>query len=304
MSEKFGGQDGSVSGSEAATDRSLSPGRIVSPLAEICAALKALQSQRRFCIRLQSRCNGATEAFIARHLGYHSGLAEEARQKLFQEAGRLRRAVERSGGGDQLISVTQTMHVAAACAPLILLSAAARKGFDDHRSGIEKRMRAAAQATPGAEFVAATRGFGELALAIVIGEAGDLALYANPAKLWKRLGFGVIDHKRQRCHKDKELAALHGYSAARHGEIFAAVSTPLFFAQSAAKGEYRALYETRRAHTAEAHPEWTKTHARDDAVRYITKRALRELWRAWRAAGEGLSPGSGVPPAEFPEAAE
>lgn len=46
--------------------------------------------------------------------------------------------------------------------------------------------------------------------------------------------------------------------------------------------EYAQLYIDRRNHTAETHPEWTALHSQNDALRIVSKRILRNLWRAAR----------------------
>lgn len=47
-------------------------------------------------------------------------------------------------------------------------------------------------------------------------------------------------------------------------------------------GEYRAVYDQRRALTAATHPDWTPGHSHNDALRIVSKRILRDLWRAAR----------------------
>lgn len=46
--------------------------------------------------------------------------------------------------------------------------------------------------------------------------------------------------------------------------------------------EYAQLYIDRREHTAITHPEWTPAHSQSDALRIVSKRILRNLWRAAR----------------------
>jgi hypothetical protein len=46
--------------------------------------------------------------------------------------------------------------------------------------------------------------------------------------------------------------------------------------------EYRAVYDARRAHTATTRPDWTPGHSHNDALRIVSKRVLRDLWRAAR----------------------
>lgn len=47
-------------------------------------------------------------------------------------------------------------------------------------------------------------------------------------------------------------------------------------------GEYRAVYDQRRTLTAATHPDWTPGHSHNDALRIVSKRILRDLWRAAR----------------------
>jgi len=47
-------------------------------------------------------------------------------------------------------------------------------------------------------------------------------------------------------------------------------------------GEYRKVYEARREHTAITHPDWTPGHSHNDGLRIVSKRILRDLWRAAR----------------------
>lgn len=49
-----------------------------------------------------------------------------------------------------------------------------------------------------------------------------------------------------------------------------------------AGGPYREVYDKRRARTAESHPDWTDGHSHNDALRIVSKRVLRDLWRAAR----------------------
>lgn len=45
---------------------------------------------------------------------------------------------------------------------------------------------------------------------------------------------------------------------------------------------YRVVYDTRRAHTATTHPDWSDGHSHNDALRIASKAILRDLWRAGR----------------------
>lgn len=195
------------------------------------------------------------------------------------------------------------------------------KGFIHQRAEIEKQMEALAKTLPVAPWVAATKGFGFGNLAAVIAETGNLSLYANPAKVWKRMGLAVIGGGRQRRVTGKE-ALKHGYSPTRRSVMWN-VGQCLFRAQSARvdketgeiktpAGPLRVIYDEQKAlcmakleARAAADPEHAKkymkldadgepikyspkAHAHNMALRYVEKRALRDLWRAWRDAVGGV----------------
>lgn len=48
------------------------------------------------------------------------------------------------------------------------------------------------------------------------------------------------------------------------------------------RSPYRAVYLTRREHTAVTHPEWTPGHSHADGLRIASKAILRDLWRESR----------------------
>lgn len=53
---------------------------------------------------------------------------------------------------------------------------------------------------------------------------------------------------------------------------------------------FRRTYDTRRAHTAITHPDWSDGHSHNDALRITAKEILKQLWRAardWHLADGG-----------------
>lgn len=164
-----------------------------------------------------------------------------------------------------------------AIAPLV----AARDAIEGERLSLEKHIVKLGAQTPLAEFVKATHGVGMLSLAGVIGEAGDLGLYANPAKLWKRMGLAVMpDGQRQRRVGGVD-AMEHGYSPKRRSLVWTIGDC---FVK--AGGPYREVYDARKAYEVARVDEEGKPfrpivcHLR--AKRYAEKRLLRDLWRHWR----------------------
>ncbi|MFC5553197.1 hypothetical protein [Methylobacterium iners] len=153
----------------------------------------------------------------------------------------------------------------------------ARDGIAKHRATVEKRLVKLAKVLPVAPWVEETRGVGLLSLAAIVGEAGDLSAYANPAKLWKRMGLAVMpDGGRQRRVGGVE-ALDHGYSPARR-----CVMWNLGACIVKAGGPLKAVYDARKLYEADRVE--TKAHAHNRAQRYLEKRFLRDLWSAWRRA--------------------
>jgi hypothetical protein len=110
--------------------------------------------------------------------------------------------------------------------------------------------------------------------------------------VWKRMGMAVIDGGRQR-RVAGDAALLHGYSPARRS-IMWNIGACLIKAQvrsakdeegnklaSTAIGPYGQLYIDRKAMEAERVD--SAAHAHNRAQRYVEKRLLRDMWKAWRA---------------------
>ena len=147
-------------------------------------------------------------------------------------------------------------------------------------------------------------GLGALGLAQIIGEAGDLSNYANPAKLWRRFGLHVGNGKAFATWrsqgglsaKDWEAA---GYSPRRRSLIFNVTDSML----KQRANPYRVLVAERKeverkkaaqegliVASATDIPQGQRekyrslAHIKARAERYVSKRLLRDLWRAWRDA--------------------
>jgi hypothetical protein len=137
-----------------------------------------LQRQRAVLIKSRVMQSNRLVHVVAGTLGYSSGLEKEKRAAVFAKAGALIKDVlaGRADAGSMTV-IIRTTHI----------------GIDAFRSvqeNVEKEMVAAAKRLPVSSWVlqAARRGFGLLGLAIVVGECGDLGSYANPGKVWRRMG--------------------------------------------------------------------------------------------------------------------
>jgi hypothetical protein len=132
--------------------------------------------------------------------------------------------------------------------------------------------------------------------------SGDLSLYANVAKVWKRLGYAPYKGKAGSSWKrptwrngDAALTAdewiENSFSGKRYS-LMHVISVWLKKKQwiGAARtedgvgrpnGVYGEVYARRRARTAATHPDWSKRHSHMDALRVMMKEVLKNLWLEW-----------------------
>ena len=203
----------------------------------------------------------------------------------------------------------------------------ARKVISDNIRMVEKDIASVVETLPiWTEWAQNISAVGKLTLGNIIGGSvcvtppngtgeayttiGD---YANPAKLWKRWGVGVIEGERQRRVKasleekknycltgeftgDQAKAIRHGYSPERRSVLW-------FLGDGFVKQGryYRRRYDQEKARQMEMHPEvmsdkfgnakkknYALLRAHNRAMRYATKLFLTDLWNKWRELhGEG-----------------
>jgi hypothetical protein len=263
--------------------------------------LVMLQRKRRFCIVSQSRIDRSIESLIASMIGFRVDATEEDRKAVFAQAKTIRLAVEKGDG--QPSGNIQTLPAVTFLAPMILTSAATRVQWDSLRDDTEKQMRKIAKTLSVYPWAQKVKGFGDLALGIIVAEAGiPIGEYRTVSGLWKRMGLAVIDGERQRRKTSKEDAARHGYSPMRRAEVWSLCSDSMFRHQwRAAKedapagpaGPYGEVYARRKANTVSRIDDtadlpkndpdkWTKGRVHNDARRIMTKELLKDLWVEWR----------------------
>lgn len=154
----------------------------------------------------------------------------------------------------------------------------ARHGVEKHRKAVEKRLAKLAATLPVAAYVLGVRGVGIASLAAIVGEAGDLSAYSNPAKLWKRMGLAVMPDGGRQRRIGGDAAIEHGYSPARRSVVWNVGACIV-----KAGGPLKAVYEARKEY--ELPRVATRGHAHNRAQRYLEKRFVRDLWVEWRKAG-------------------
>lgn len=315
-SEPIGGSDVSVRG------RPVGPRTPVlkRPLSELSATLAQLQRRRKFCIQQQSKADRSIESLIASTMGFRIDASEKERKSVFSAAKTYRLAIEKGGEGQRRAD-DQQRNALSALVPIILASASNRATWDKLRLDIEREMRVTARTLPVYAWAKSVKGFGDLGLAIISGEAGiPIGEYRTISGLWKRMGLAVINGERQARKRDKDEAAAHGYSPRRRAEIWTLADSMFRHQWHGAKeeegivagpsGPYGEVYAYRRAHTAprieatadlsfSSPDKWTLARCNNDAKRIMTKALLRDLWVKARGSEPSTrSDSSATPPEE------
>lgn len=257
--------------------------------------IRAAHSQRCFAMEQRKRVNLSLLSFLRPQLGWRKDLPKAERDAIANRA----KAIAGGDDGDH------------AFAQIVRASAASREHWDEIEAQQTREMKRLAKTlSVWSEFGQAVNGFGELGLAIIVGEAGDLSNYPDKGKLWKRLGLALVDGVRQGGLTKSAPAAewiKHGYSAQRRSRIWT-----LGDALKKKSGEYRDVYLARKVYERErAEAEGLTVcesakipakrrnefmslgHIDRRAQRYMEKRLIRDLWNAWRAC-EGVSRASGA----------
>lgn len=151
--------------------------------------------------------------------------------------------------------------------------------FVEEEKPLAKTLEHLGSQLPHADWVRSVRGFGMLNYASIIAETGDLRNYANPAKVWKRLGLGVMpDGNRQRKVQGEE-AKEHGFSPRRR-------KTAWLLGESLVKkndGPYREAYLRYKEYQKDKNPGMSPGAINNRAKRYMVKMVIRDLWRVWNS---------------------
>lgn len=264
------------------------------------ADLQALQRQRSVILKSRNMQANRLQAIVAGTLGYSSSMAEKDRKKKFGEATELIKAVA-NGTTDHPMKA------------VILTTLTGIDAFNEMKVALEKSMIALAQKLPIAAWVERPeqRGFGLLFLAIVIGETGDLNNYANPAKVWRRMGCAPWsfdgETRMGSSWRGKKLPASEweafGYSPRRRsiafliGEGIVKQNTLKKGpgederkcdddANTVTPGPYRLRYDEAKSRAKEVHPDWTPQHCHRHGMLLATKLLLKNLWIEWRREQE------------------
>lgn len=280
----------------------------------IVEELRVLQRNRAVYIKSMNMVGNRLQALVAGTMGYHSGLSEKERTKLFGEAAKLIKRIvtedeEHPFGG------------------IVMAHTASIDSLAAMRKPIEKKMEQLAGELHVVSWVLEPdqKGFGIMSLATIVGEAGDLSDYPNPGKLWARFGchpyekdgeshMGSTWKARARRPGVVRLAAedweAFGYSPRRRSIMYVIGENLI---KQNGNGPYRRRWLQAKIRAHELHPEWEWKpcdackgtgrvdglvcptcgglrqkclHAHRHGMLLATKLLLRELWAEWNGRPE------------------
>jgi hypothetical protein len=249
--------------------------------------LKMNQSQRKSAQQMVIRIWNNSLAMVRRSMGWTMETTDKGRAKVNKAA-------------SQIVKDVEAGKKTALTGPVIayiLQSAAARASFEKLNEGYKDRIEKVAKTFPTwINFGSKIKGFSTLALGTIVGEAGNLWNYKNPAKLWRRFGLGVDGGSASSTHRMKKTLAPDGWEeigyCPRRRSVMYVVGESLVKGNKT--GYYRTLYLNEKKRQCKLHPEFEKgldektgrmkTTKRCDlmARRYMEKRLLKHLWQAWR----------------------
>jgi hypothetical protein len=151
-------------------------------VATICAELQAVQRQRAWFMKTKIMNSNRIESNVAGTIGYYSGMEGDERKRVFNDARKLIKEVAAGKMASDNASMILTMQE---CVDSVYkMEELLKKKLGE----IAKKLPVAAWAMHKDQ-----SGFGLQSLGTVIGETGDLANYANPAKMWRRMGLAPYE---------------------------------------------------------------------------------------------------------------
>lgn len=292
------------------------------PQDDLIDRLQQFARRRKYAIKLQYKIDRALESFVRRNFtDWEPNLQEKERavinrnvadmidqaraanskaRKLVEAAGKTQDETKILQAQKEAAKLLRTSNLESTLLQTVELTDNSRGPADTWRADAQSNMEKFAAQLPVANWIESIPGVGMLGLAQIVAETGDLNNYANPGKVWKRLGYAPYDGyagstwKREswrprKLEKDEWVAA--PFSGERYASMYT-LSLWLINKQwiSAKKsgtsegrpdGPYGEIYAARRAHTLTTHPDWSDGHRRADGLRIAFKRFLADLWATW-----------------------
>jgi hypothetical protein len=272
----------STNGAAKTTKRTTKTTKVPTPpldtLGQQCAELQRLQRQRVVVEKSEKMQQNRLRSVVASTMGYTNELTKEERQARFVEAQKL---IDRISGSDEKHPLKEVIE-----ATQHGICAMTKLGDE-----VEHQMRLISRQLPVFAWLKkeAQKGVGELGLAKIIGEAGDLRGYSGPAKLWRRLSCAPYESEnygtkmgstwligKEGKLTSEEWSEYH-YNPRRRSVVYTIGDTMIKLNHSI----YREHYNSMKKLFLEKHPDATPIRCHRHASLVMTKLMLKNLWVVW-----------------------
>src|SRR4030043_1509887 len=150
--------------------------------------------------------------------------------------------------------------------------------FTDMEAQLDSDISDLIEDVPIIDALVSIKGMGKIRAAKLV-SAIEINQADTVSALWRYAGYGVIDGEREKPVKGEKLH----YNAELKKNLYL-VGTSFMRCGS----PYREIYDAAREYYDAKHPEWTKEHAHNAALRKMIKLFLAHFWEHWRSL-EGLS---------------
>ena len=261
-----------------------------------------LQRERSAIIKMRNKTNNQIWAYIARAMGYSTEETEAERKKKFDIAAKIQKIIVMNAATEKkMVEQNKVLplkdlpkgyeFVKPVVEMLVLATNGSLAALEERKDAIEKAMAEQAKTLPVADWWQSHKGMAIGGLAKIVGEAGDIMDYENPAKLWKRFGVAVLAGVAQGklpAGTAKETWIEHGYCKRRRselwqiGDVLIKLRTP----------KYRDIYDERKAYETDRLIKELKKEGKDEtklkaiiphrrAQRYMEKALLKDLFNQW-----------------------
>lgn len=262
-------------------------------LEHLCNQLMELQKQRETIVKMQNSQRSQITSYVTRAIGYTSYDDPVERKQKWGIAGKIITAIQKD------LPVPEGYEeVGELVGELVKTFDLTFDGLDAKRSQIERAMATLAVDLPVFDWWTSIKGAGAYGLAAIVGEAGNLSNYENPAKLWKRFGDAVMDGVAQgKLPKNTaaEVWIAHGYNKRRHSIIWRIADS--MWKCGGADNRYKVAavaYKTKQLEVlrekwiadGKKPDKYGPGHAHNRAVRYLRKLLLKDLWNKWNGQEE------------------
>ncbi len=276
---------------------------------EVYEALRDWRMQHAACIRMTTALENQMHAMCRSIVGFDTSWPEEKRDISKKEGKLIKDYLWQENNPPELDELDERLQASALALDRYATSMGLSKApLDELRADLEKKMVSLIEDWPiCTAWVERVHSFGLPTLAMILAESGDLHMYANPAKLWKRFSLHVYKGmapstwadipEKARARADgvnlgemthdeikdwrQDLWARVNYNPRRQTVALHNLGFPLRNTNGQGYGKYRRVYDERREYT-EQNRDWSNDREDRDGIRIMVKECLKDLWKAWR----------------------